>query len=206
MEPDWLESARAGNGVVDLGDRCVWHWWTVPAVRMKAQREHRVPLSQAAVELLRRLPHMEGSDVVFWGGRLRKPRDGLPADATGHISNMAMLELLRGMRRGLTVHGFRSASRDWAAEATAFPVEVVEMALAHTSQNQVEAAYRRGDLLDKRRELIQAWADYLGGKMVPGKRKKRRVQCLTSWWMQMIVGGCSTPFSRGTRLKKNQRS
>ena len=72
---------------------------------------------------------MEGSEVVFWGNR--KP----------HLSNMAMLELLRGVRPGLTVHGFRSTLRDWAAEATSFPPDVVEMALAHTIQNQVEAAY-----------------------------------------------------------------
>jgi integrase len=73
---------------------------------------------------------------------------------------MAMLQLLRGMRPGLTVHGFRSAFRDWAAESTSFPSEVIEMALSHTISNQVEAAYRRGDLLDKRRELMQAWANY----------------------------------------------
>ena len=123
--------------------------WTIPAVRMKAHREHRVPLSDAAVALLRSMPRMEDNEAVFWGAR--KPM----------ISNMAMLELLRGMRPGLTVHGFRSAFRDWAAEATGFPAEVVEMALAHTIQNQVEAAYRRGDLLDKRRELMRKWADYI---------------------------------------------
>ncbi|MGE0106499.1 MAG: tyrosine-type recombinase/integrase [Thiomonas sp.] len=122
--------------------------WTIPANRMKAQREHRVPLTPAVVDLLRALPRQDGG-AVFWGAR--KPA----------ISNMAMLELLRGMRPGLTVHGFRSAFRDWAAESTSFPSEVVEMALAHTIANQVEAAYRRGDLLEKRRELMQAWADYL---------------------------------------------
>lgn len=123
--------------------------WTIPAARMKAHREHRVPLSQQALDLLQSLPRMEGSDAVFWGAR--KPT----------ISNMAMLELLRGMRHGLTVHGFRSSFRDWAAEATAHPAEVVEMALAHTIQNQVEAAYRRGDLIEKRRELMREWAAYL---------------------------------------------
>lgn len=122
--------------------------WTIPAKRMKAGREHRVPLSPPAVQLLRDLPRMEGSEVVFWGHR--KP----------HLSNMAMLELLRGMRPGLTVHGFRSTFRDWAAESTNFPPDVVEMALAHTIQNQVEAAYRRGDLLAKRAELMQAWAAF----------------------------------------------
>jgi integrase len=72
-----------------------------------------------------------------------------------------MLELLRGMRPGLTVHGFRSSFSDWAAESTHFPSQTVEMALAHTITNQVEAAYRRGDLIEKRRELMQAWGDYL---------------------------------------------
>ncbi len=122
--------------------------WVIPASRMKAQREHRVPLSVQAVALLRALPRQD-SGAVFWGQR--KPT----------ISNMAMLELLRGMRPGLTVHGFRSAFRDWAAERTTFPAEVVEMALAHTISNQVEAAYRRGDLLEKRRELMQEWTNYL---------------------------------------------
>lgn len=134
--------------------------WTIPATRMKTKREHRVPLSDAAVQLLARIPRMEDTDVVFWGGRLRKPRDGIAAGAVGPLSNMAMLELLRGMRPSLTVHGFRSSFRDWAAEATSAPAEVVEMALAHTIQNEVEAAYRRGDLLEKRRDLMQAWADY----------------------------------------------
>ena len=75
---------------------------------------------------------------------------------------MAMLELLRGLRPGLTVHGFRSTFRDWAAEETNFPSEVVEMALAHTIENEVERAYRRGDLFQKRRTLMDAWAAYCG--------------------------------------------
>jgi integrase len=123
--------------------------WVIPASRMKAHVEHRVPLSRQALALLGTMPRTDGNDAVFWGAR--KPT----------ISNMAMLQLLRGMRPGLTVHGFRSSFRDWAAENTTFPAEVVEMALAHTVQNQVEAAYRRGDLLDKRRALMQGWADYL---------------------------------------------
>jgi integrase len=127
--------------------------WVIPAVRMKAQREHRVPLPRQAVELLESMPRTEGSDAVFWG-RSKKGEGGT-------ISQWAMLMLLRGMRPGLTVHGFRSAFRDWAAENTSFPAEVVEMALAHTIGNQVEAAYRRGDLLDKRRELMREWAEYL---------------------------------------------
>ncbi len=129
--------------------------WTIPERRMKAQREHRVPLSRQAIALLRALPRMDGSDVVFWS-----PKSG-PNGEVRPLSNMAMLELLRGDHDGMTVHGFRSSFRDWAAEATPFPSEVVEMALAHVVANQVEAAYRRGDLLDKRRELMQDWADHL---------------------------------------------
>ena len=125
--------------------------WTVPPQRMKAGVEHRVPLSAAAVELLRDLPRFEESKYIFPGAKLGRP-----------FSNMAMLEVLRGMRPGLTVHGFRSTFRDWAAEATSFPSEVVEMALAHTIESAVERAYRRGDLFQKRRALMETWAAYCG--------------------------------------------
>ena len=131
--------------------------WVIPAARMKTQVEHRVPLPRQAVALLSALPRQDGSDHVFWGAR--KPT----------ISNMAMLELLRGMCPGLTVHGFRSSFSDWAAESTHFPAQVVEMALAHTIGNAVEAAYRRGDLFDKRRELMQTWGDYLDASAETGK-------------------------------------
>ncbi|MCJ2044762.1 integrase arm-type DNA-binding domain-containing protein [Methylobacterium sp. J-078] len=122
--------------------------WTIPAERMKGGREHRVPLSAVAIDLLAVLPGPSGGPFVFPGGRRGKP-----------LSNMAMLELLKRMDRSdLTVHGFRSTFRDWAAETTAFASEVVEMALAHIVSDKVEAAYRRGDLLLKRRELMEAWA------------------------------------------------
>ncbi len=123
--------------------------WTVPAERMKAGAEHRVPLSPPALALL---GEMQGLDdtFVFPGGRRGKP-----------LSNMAMLVLLRRMERAdLTVHGFRSSFRDWASETTHFPSEVVEMALAHTVESKVERAYRRGDLFEKRRELMRAWAGH----------------------------------------------
>lgn len=118
--------------------------WTVPKERMKAGREHRVPLTDAALSLL--------------------PRTGQPFP----LSDMAMLNLLknpppRGKGKPYTVHGFRSSFRDWAAEQTDTPSEVVEMALAHVIGNKTEAAYRRGDLLEKRRVLMQAWADYVCG-------------------------------------------
>jgi integrase len=118
--------------------------WTIPAERIKASVIHRVPLTSAA---LARLFRIEGNPYIFPGARKDRP-----------LSNMAMLELLRGMRPGLTVHGFRSTFRDWAAEATSFPRELAESALAHVVGDEVERAYRRGDLFDKRRELMQAWA------------------------------------------------
>jgi len=129
--------------------------WTIPAERMKAGREHRVPLSPQAVALLADLGKVReaGSDWVFPGTRPKRP-----------LSSMALLMLLRRMERGdLTAHGFRSTFRDWTAEQTAFPSEVAEAALAHVVGNKVEAAYRRGDLFEKRRKLMNAWADYCCG-------------------------------------------
>jgi integrase len=120
--------------------------WTIPADRMKSSAIHRVPVSPAAVKLLFRIA---GNPYVFPGARKGRP-----------LSNMAMLELLRGMRPGLVVHGFRSTFRDWAAEATDFPREIAESALAHVVGNEVERAYQRGDLFEKRRLLMQAWSDY----------------------------------------------
>ncbi|MGE5272006.1 MAG: tyrosine-type recombinase/integrase [Thiohalocapsa sp.] len=127
--------------------------WLVPAERMKAGKEHRVPLSAAAIGVLKRLGKIRQSDFVFPGGKPTQP-----------ISNMAMLMLLRRLGCShLTVHGFRSSFRDWAAEQTSFPAEVAEMALAHSVSNQVEAAYRRGDLFDKRRQLAEDWAAFCHG-------------------------------------------
>lgn len=125
--------------------------WTIPPERMKGGREHRVPLSEAAIALLKALPRVKGNPYVFPGAQEGKP-----------LSNMAMLELVRGIRpgAGLTVHGFRSTFRDWAAEQTAYPNEMVEMALAHIVSDKTEAAYRRGDMLDRRRRLMKDWADF----------------------------------------------
>ena len=138
--------------------------WVIPAERMKAKRPHRIPLSERAIKILRGLPR--NGEHVFGNG---KP-----------ISNMTMLEMLRGMRpNGFTVHGFRSSFRDWIAEQTSFPNHVAEMALAHVIGDKVEAAYRRGDLFDKRRKLMNAWAAYLaapaavGENVVPLKAKAR---------------------------------
>ncbi|MHC2672753.1 integrase [Bradyrhizobium diazoefficiens] len=131
--------------------------WTIPAERMKAKKEHRVPLTGRPLELLKGLPRE--ADFVFPGGR-----KGVP------ISNMAMAGVLKRMGRlEITVHGFRSTFRDWAAERTGYPNHVVEMALAHVIGNKVEAAYRRGDLFEKRRRLMTDWATYCGTPAV-GKR------------------------------------
>ena len=126
--------------------------WTIPADRMKARRDHRVPLSDAAEGLLRDLPREQGCDFVFISPMAR----GKP------LSNMALLAALKRMdRTDLTAHGFRSTFRDWAAETTAYPDAVVKMALAHAISNAVEAAYRRGDLFEKRKRLMADWAVYL---------------------------------------------
>jgi integrase len=120
---------------------------------MKAHREHRVPLAEPAVKILRRLYAAREGDFVFPGGR-----------RAAALSNMAMLVTLRRMgREDITVHGFRSAFRDWCAEATAHPHEVAEMALAHAVGDKVEAAYRRGDLFEKRRALANDWAAFVEG-------------------------------------------
>jgi integrase len=124
--------------------------WTIPATRMKAGEEHRVPLSDAAMTTLEKMQDLRDGDLVFPGQKRGKS-----------LSNMAMLVLLRRMNRGdLTAHGFRSTFRDWCSERTAFPAEVAEAALAHSVGNKVEAAYRRGDLFEKRRALMEAWAKF----------------------------------------------
>ena len=126
--------------------------WVIPADRMKAGREHRVPLSTRALTILRDEEEVRTSGYVFPGGKAGKP-----------LSNMAMTEVLRRMGRDdITVHGFRSTFRDWAAERTNFPSEVVEMALAHVIGDKVEAAYRRGDLFEKRRRLMAEWETFCG--------------------------------------------
>jgi len=126
--------------------------WTIPAARMKARVEHRVPLSRRAMEILRDLERDReiGGDYVFAG-----QREGSP------LSNMALLMMLRRMRReDITAHGFRSTFSDWASEVSPFSGELRETALAHTIQNKAERAYRRGDALEKRREMMEAWASH----------------------------------------------
>jgi integrase len=127
--------------------------WTVPAARMKAGRAHRVPLSARAVEILREMEQRRLSELVFPGTKPGRP-----------LSVMALEMVLRRMKVDVTVHGFRSAFRDWAGERTHFPREVAEAALAHLVGDAVERAYRRGDALEKRRKLMDAWASFLQQK------------------------------------------
>lgn len=131
--------------------------WTIPAERMKARKEQKVPLAPAVISLLKQSPRVANNPYVFPGMKEGKP-----------LSNLAMLMLLRRMGRGdLTVHGFRSTFRDWAAESTQHQNFVVEMALAHQVSNAVEAAYRRGDLFEKRKALMADWADYCEHLIIP---------------------------------------
>ncbi len=155
-----LTAARTGEVIgarwseIDFKDKV----WIVRAARMKSGREHRVPLSSAAITVLSRMPGAK-DDYVFTGPGLGAP-----------LSNMALLMTLGRMNRGdITAHGFRSTFRDWAAERTNFASEVVEMALAHVVEHKTEAAYRRGDLFDKRRRLMDAWADYCAKPATPSK-------------------------------------
>jgi integrase len=163
-----LTAARTGEalgatwGEIDLNEKV----WTVPARRTKGGREHRVPLSQSAIAVLKKVQPLallrdgepDLNAPVFPGLRRALP-----------MSNMVLLMLLRRMKRDdLTVHGFRSTFSDWAAERTVYPREVVEMALSHAVENKVEAAYRRGDLFEKRRQLMEAWAEFCSAPVATG--------------------------------------
>jgi integrase len=139
--------------------------WIIPGERMKVGREHRVPLSDRALAVVKDMKHEKSSPYLFPGAKAKQP-----------LSNMAMLQVLRGMKEGLTVHGFRSSFRDWAGESTNFPRELAEAALAHTIGDKSEAAYRRGDALEKRRKLMQAWDNYCARPSAEVILLKRRAQ------------------------------
>jgi integrase len=142
-----LTAARPGEILGARWSEIEGDVWTIPGERMKGGKPHRVPLSKRAVELLARLPREDG--IVFLGAR------------TGALMHgKAMNALIRRMGHSVTAHGFRSSFRDWAAEQTSYANHVVEQALAHAIGSGVEAAYRRGDLFDKRRRLMQDWANY----------------------------------------------
>jgi integrase len=161
-----LTSARSGQTLgapwseIDLAAKL----WTIPAERMKAERQHRVPLAAPVIELLENLHTEQGNPHLFIGTRAGKG-----------LSDAAMTSVLKRMGHGdITTHGFRSTFMDWAHERTAFPKLVIDMALAHSLGDKTEAAYRRGDLLNKRRQLAEAWARYCSssparqtGKVVP---------------------------------------
>ena len=130
--------------------------WAIPAGRMKAKREHRVPLSEPALLILRQMAVGRAPGQLIFPGQ----RPGRS------LSDMSLTAVLRRMKRGaLTAHGFRSSFRDWASETTTYPNELLEMALAHVVGSKTEAAYRRGDMFERRRRLMADWADYCGGKM-----------------------------------------
>ncbi|MES2919825.1 MAG: integrase arm-type DNA-binding domain-containing protein [Pseudomonadota bacterium] len=152
-----LTAARSGEvrgaawSEIDMEGRL----WTIPASRMKAGKEHRVPLSEDVIALLKSLPREADGEYVFMGMR------------GAMLSDMSLTAVLRRMGHGgLTQHGFRSTFRDWAGETTAYPREVCEHALAHRLADGVEAAYQRGDLLKKRSQLMRDWADYCGARTV----------------------------------------
>ena len=152
-----LDEAREATwDEVDLDNRI----WTIPRERMKkGDREHKVPLSAAALAVLREMHAIRHSDYVFPGAYAGKP--------IGRNMPLRLLNSLTG--NGATVHGFRSSFRDWAAERTSFAREVAEMALAHAIPSAVEAAYRRGDLFEKRRRLMDAWAEFCGKPSASGQ-------------------------------------
>ena len=146
-----LTAARSGEALgakwpeIDLNGGV----WTIPADRMKAGREHRVPLEGRAIEIARLQAETKAGDYVFPGAKPGRP-----------LSVMSMTMVMRRLKQPDTVHGFRSAFRDWASEETNFAREVAEQALAHIIENAVERAYRRSDLFEKRRALMKAWANY----------------------------------------------
>jgi len=186
--PGFLESLRGQEGIAALaleftiltaartGETIGAQWdeisereklWIIPAERMKAERDHRVPLSRRALAIIAEMKKVRDGEFLFPGGKSGKP-----------LTNMAMLALLdrinerraatgqprwtdpKNGNKDVVPHGFRSSFRDWAAERTSFPNEMVEMALAHAVGDKVEAAYRRGDLFEKRRRLMDEWARY----------------------------------------------
>jgi integrase len=132
--------------------------WIVPAERMKARKEHRVPLSASAIQLVRALPRLEGSEFVF------------PAPRAGALSDMALTAVMRRMELKFVPHGLRSTFRDWTAERTSYPRDLAEMALAHTVGDKVEAAYRRGDMLERRAKMMQTWAEFLATPAASGEK------------------------------------
>jgi integrase len=146
-----LTAARTGEVIgarwseIDFDNKV----WVVPAERMKAGKEHRVPLAPVVIELLKALPREKNNDFVFVG-----------PSAGGGFSDMAMARTLQAMRPGVTVHGMRSAFSDWAHERSAHSNHTIELSLAHSVGKETERAYRRGHMVNKRRKLMEEWARY----------------------------------------------
>lgn len=145
LQAEWPE--------IDLNNKI----WTIPESRMKAGREHRVPLTEECMSILAAVPQIQNNPYVFPGARSGRP-----------LSANALLQIMRKMGYGVqgergdyVPHGFRSSFRDWSGEVSSHPRDVAEMALAHTIQNKVEAAYRRGDLFEKRRQMMRDWEKWL---------------------------------------------
>jgi integrase len=153
-----LTAARTGEVIgaawdeIDLAAKV----WAVPAGRMKSGREHRVPLSDRAIAILRKMQERRENDFIFPG-------------RSGGLSNMSLLAMLRTLGRSVTAHGFRSTFRTWAAERTNFPRELAEAALAHVVGDKVEQAYQRGDLFEKRRRLMESWGEFCSKVAPSGK-------------------------------------
>lgn len=150
-----MTAARSGEVL-----KSTWHevddnagTWTIPAERMKAGKVHRVPLSDAALAVLEKAKAIKHTDYIFPSVRTGSP-----------MSDMSLTMLLRRIHPGITAHGFRSSFRDWAAEQTTYPGEMAEMALAHTVGNKIEAAYRRGDMFERRHQMMQDWATWCDPK------------------------------------------
>ena len=143
-----LNASRTGEVIQGLRNEVQGDVWTIPGSRMKAGQQHQVPLCQRSLNLLQIAQSLDPESQYLFS------RSGKP------LSNMAMLMMVRRMKAGLTVHGFRSTFRDWVSEETDHSPEVAEMALAHTIGNKVEKAYRRGNLLERRRRLMQDWESY----------------------------------------------
>jgi integrase len=150
-----LTAVRAGEACGARWTEIDGYTWTIPPERMKGDREHRVPLSSSALAVLSRMER--GGDLVFPSDRPDRP-----------IHTNTALAVAKALDVSTTVHGFRSAFRDWVAEQTTFPDAAADLALAHAISNPTEAAYRRGDMLDIRRDLMAAWADHCAGKPASG--------------------------------------
>jgi integrase len=146
-----VRSGEARGAVWDEVDLAA-RMWTLPAERTKMQRPHRVPLSKGALRILHAVPHFVGQDFIF------------PGDQGGQMTDVALSKELHKLMTGVTVHGFRSSFRQWSEEQTSFPKAVCELALSHVNKDRVEAAYQRSDLFERRRELMEAWDQFLAAK------------------------------------------